>query len=517
MEIIKTVQGSAEWLAMRKQYLTASEASIMMGCSPYVKRNELLKMKATSTDQEFSDWFQVNVLDKGHEVEASARKLAESIIGEELYPATLASDDGELLASLDGADMFFSQIWEHKQWNAEKASCVSNGRVPPQDEWQVVQQLVISGAKRCLYMVSDGTSDRCVYLWVELQDGQESKLRAGWNQFCKDLEGFKPHEVDPELMPEPVKDLPALFIDLTGEVKGSNLSQYKDALLNKIAAINEDLKTDQDFANAEKMTKFLGEKETEIETVKRQALAQTHSIDELFRTVDHLKEEMRTKRLSLEKLVKKKKQQIRDNLAIAGKKEFEQFIADLNTSLNGVAMPFIALDFGGAMKNKRTVTSLQNAVDDELARAKVEATEIFDTIQNNLEIINAAENPALFPDLQQLVLKDPELTKLTVEKRVAEHQAAIDEAARKAEEEAKKKAVTETKSEPAPTEENSSAFTGNARTAINSNVEETSKRPTDAEIINALSLHFRAHDSVVIGWLLDMNLEVVSADLVSNF
>jgi predicted phage-related endonuclease len=47
---------------------------------------------------------------------------------------------------------------------------------------------------------------------------------------------------------------------------------------------------------------FFGEKRLAL--VKSQALAQTASIDELFRTIDALKEEMRSKRLTLDKLVK---------------------------------------------------------------------------------------------------------------------------------------------------------------------------------------------------------------------
>lgn len=40
-------------------------------------------------------------------------------------------------------------------------------------------------------------------------------------------------------------------------------------------------------------------------------------------------------------------------------------------------------------------------------------------------------------------------------------------------------------------------------------------RPTDDEIIDALSLHFRVHESTVIGWLLAMDLEAASARMVS--
>ena len=40
-------------------------------------------------------------------------------------------------------------------------------------------------------------------------------------------------------------------------------------------------------------------------------------------------------------------------------------------------------------------------------------------------------------------------------------------------------------------------------------------RPTDDEIIDAISLHYRVHESTVIGWLLAMDLEAASARMVA--
>lgn len=41
------------------------------------------------------------------------------------------------------------------------------------------------------------------------------------------------------------------------------------------------------------------------------------------------------------------------------------------------------------------------------------------------------------------------------------------------------------------------------------------ERPTDDEIIDAISLHYRVHESTVIGWLLAMDLEAASARMVA--
>ena len=103
MKIINLVQGSPEWIAFRKDHFTASDAAVMLGYSKQNgTRDELLNLKKLGTEKEFSDWVQRHILDKGHEVEASARAIIESELGEELYPITAVHDENSLIAaSLD--------------------------------------------------------------------------------------------------------------------------------------------------------------------------------------------------------------------------------------------------------------------------------------------------------------------------------------------------------------------------------------------------------------------------------
>ena len=92
MKIHNLIQGSPEWNALRAQHNTASEASAMMGASKKTTRSELLRLKATGSEKEFSEWVQKNLLDKGHEIEAKALPIAEDIIGGELFPVTGTAD-----------------------------------------------------------------------------------------------------------------------------------------------------------------------------------------------------------------------------------------------------------------------------------------------------------------------------------------------------------------------------------------------------------------------------------------
>ncbi|MBY6111174.1 YqaJ viral recombinase family protein [Halomonas sp. DP1Y21-3] len=419
MKIIDLVQGSDEWCAYRSRYFTASEASIMMACSKNVKRNELLHMKATGSEQEFSAWFQKNVLEKGHRIEAAARPIAERIVGEELYPVTAVADDGTLLASFDGITMLEDIGWECKQWNASKAEEVRAGEVPQEDYWQVVQQLVVSGADKWLYMVTDGTEENTVSTWVALDDFHASQLVAGWEQFSADLEAYQPTEQTVAPQGEAPEALPALKIDLTGAVQASNLPDFKARAMGMIEGIRTKLTTDQHFADAAETVKFLQKGEKQLEASKKAALEQTASISELFSTIDELRETMRQKRLHLDKLVKAEKENRRLEIQQKAHQAFDDFLAKLDCPVE----PRHSFNVAGAMKGKKTIATLQSAADDEVARAKVECQQLANQISENKALIEKYQGDYgfLFSDWRDLIQRDAEFIKLQVENRIAHH------------------------------------------------------------------------------------------------
>lgn len=427
MIIINEIQGSAGWLAARQGKRTGSEAPVAMGASKKLKRNELIHMKKTLTEKEVSDWVQKNLFDKGHAAEASARPIAEGIAGEELYPVTATDDDGYLLASYDGLTMLEDVSWEHKIWNEAKAADVRSGIVPEEDRWQVVQGLVVSGAEKCLYMVSDGTKEKCVWCWYELQPGDADSLARGWAQFDEDLAAYTPAGAVVEAVGKAPDTLPALRIEVTGMVTASNLAEFKAAALGVIGAVNDQLETDQDFADAEKAVKWCKETEERLAAAKQHALSQTATIDELFRTIDDISEEARQKRLSLDKLIKARKTVIRDEIVMTAAKALHDYVEQLNGSLGGkVRMPAIAADFAGVIKGKKTIDSLRNAADTELARAKIEANKTADHMRANLDALRTQAKgfEFLFSDAPQLAMKQADDLKAVITARISEHKEA---------------------------------------------------------------------------------------------
>jgi predicted phage-related endonuclease len=424
VKIIDVVQGSPEWRAIREMYDCASDAPAMMGESKYVTRSELLKRQATGFSEEITP-FKQELFDRGHAAEAAIRPHVESIIGEELFPAT--GVDGGMLASFDGITMAEETIFEHKLWNEDLAASVRAGNLDPTYYWQLEQQLGIARAKRAIFVVSDGTPQKCVHMFYTPVEGRFERLKAGWAQFKLDLAAYTPTEAPAAVMATPVEALPAVSMRVDGSIAViSNLDVFGARLTEFIEKIDKNPSTDQAFADAEAAVKTLEKAQTALEQAEAAALAQTASIDDMRRTVKLYADMARTTRLMLEKVVKTRKDTIRAEIQQKAQKAFSDHVAAINARLGKVTLPNLWPDFAGAMKGKRTITGVQGAVDDELARAKVEANTIAAKIEANLASLRelAAEHAFLFSDAQQIVQKDNADLVLLINSRIAEHKAA---------------------------------------------------------------------------------------------
>lgn len=426
------VQGEEPWHAFRLQNFGASEAAAMLGLSKKVKRNELLHMKKTGTAKEFSRWVQENILDHGHEVEAMARPHTEEHIGDELFPVTCSAEllppecGYQISASCDGLTLCETTGWEHKQYNAELFAMVSRGEMPEEHMPQVQQELLVTGAARWIFTVSDGTPERMAHVEVLPDPAWHERIIKGWIQFAADLAEYQPVEVLPAAVATPVMDLPALSVNVAGALTvKSNLVTFGDQLTAFIGRINKEPDDDQGFADAEAAIKVMERAETALAAAESSALAQVADVDLLCRTVATFKEQARQTRLMLEKMVKSRKDQIKLEIQQGGSAKAQQHIASLNDRLGKPLMPVIPSDFAGVMKNKRTIASLRDAVDTELARFKIAANEVADKIQRNLATLaEQSEYAFLFMDEAQIVLKAHDDLVSLVKLRIAEHKQA---------------------------------------------------------------------------------------------
>ncbi|WP_130908323.1 YqaJ viral recombinase family protein [Pseudomonas sp. Sample_16] len=461
MKIHNVAQGSAEWHALRSQHFTASEAPAMMGASKYQTRTDLLTLKKTGIAPEVTP-SQQHIFDKGHATEALARPLVEAMIGEELYPVVGTS--GNMLASMDGATMLGETLFEHKLWNESLVAQVHAEDLSPHYYWQLEQQLLVSGAERVIFVCSDGTAENFVSMEYRPVAGRAGQLVEGWKQFEADLSGHEVPDAPSIVVGKAPDELPALRIELTGMVTASNLKVFEQSALAVIDSVKTALTTDQDFADAKKAVKWCGDVEDAVMAAKKQALSQTQTIDELFCSLDRISKHARETRLKVDKLVKAQELLVKTNIKQKAEQALTDHITAINKTLGNVTLPTVAADFAGAMKNKRTIASLQDAVDTELARAKIDASQTADGIRLNLESMRtlAADHAFLFVDAQQLVMKANDDLVALIKVRIAEHkkeEEAKAEAQRerirkeelqRIEDEAKAKQVIESVAEPAP-------------------------------------------------------------------
>lgn len=434
-------QGSPEWHAHRANCFNASDAPAMLGCG-LKTRSELLREVHTSLAREVSTYVQERIFDPGHRFEELARPLAEEIIGEDLGRVVGSLDVGlsrPLGASFDGITFMDDTLFEHKRLNVEllkvfdqiEFGAAPSSVLPKMYRVQMEQQLLVSSGERVLFMASEWQGETLIeerHCWYVSDPALRAEILAGWQQFDADLAAYQPTPAAaPAPVAKPVAALPVVFdMRVEGRLVSCNLEAYKPAALAYISEINTTLTTDQDFADAEADAKFCRDSASKLKLAIEQALGQMGDINAAIGTVREIAAAFDAKGLALEKLVKSEKDSRREAIVVGATQALRKHIEGLNQRLGRAYMPAIPADFAGAIKGKRNLDSMQDAVDTELARAKIAANDTADRIDLNLKHLreNADGYQALFPDTASIVLKAPEDLQRLVKARIDEHKAA---------------------------------------------------------------------------------------------
>jgi hypothetical protein len=222
-------------------------------------------------------------------------------------------------------------------------------------------------------------------------------------------------------------------------VTASNLDEFKGTALAMFRGIKTDLQTDQDFADAEKAIKFCKDAEERLDSAKSHALSQTESIEELFRTIDAIKEEARTVRLKLDKLVKVEKDNRKSEIITMAQAKYRAHVDALNKRIGGKFMPAIVPAFVESIKGLKSLNSMIDKITTTLANAKIDANETAMRIAYNKSAVG--EDIALFPDWLNVCTKSEEDFAAILSMRLNQRKEA--EEKRLAEKRAVKDAMTE--------------------------------------------------------------------------
>lgn len=449
--------GSPAWHARRARCFNAGDASAMLGCHPSgVTRTQLLHALHTGIELEFSDYVQERVIAPGHRIEALWRPIAEEIVGEELYvlggELAIEGLSRPLGASMDGLTFMEDTAGECKSANeALRAALPHEGRdshqrndarqLPKGYRTQLEQQQLVTGASRTLFSAcrfnDDGTVAEERHCWYASDPALRAEIVAGWKQFAEDLAAYMPPAASAveKIVAEPVQALPAVSVQVQGQLAiTDNFKAFEVALRDFLEhRLIREPKTDQDFADLDVQIKAMKGAEAALEGAEAQMLAQIQTVDQAKKTKDMLAKLVRDNRLMAEKLLASEKERRRGEIVTGGAKALADHMAALNARLGKPYMPTIAADFAGAIKGKKSLASMEDAVATELARAKIAANEAADRIDLNLRHLrdHAGEHKHLFPDTGAIVLKAPEDLQALVTARIAEHRAA-EEALRQA-------------------------------------------------------------------------------------
>lgn len=167
MRKIEFEQGSNEWLKWRKGLLTATDAPMLMGVSPYVTPYKGWQRKLGLTPEQKS----TPAMQRGQTDEPIARAWFNQNYGLEMEPCCIESDDNYFLgASLDGLSKCGKYILEVKSNNLEYHLDAALGLIPTFHMYQMFHQM----------LCTDGQVEKAFYLsW---NDGKANVVEVVLNK-----------------------------------------------------------------------------------------------------------------------------------------------------------------------------------------------------------------------------------------------------------------------------------------------------------------------------------------------
>lgn len=212
-----------------------------------------------------------------------------------------------------------------------------------------------------------------------------------------------------------------LIIKLKGEITDTNFDEWKNDLLARLKSVNTELASDDDFANAESDVKIIKAGEVTLKNAKASALEQADEIQKLFAAIDEVSSEARDARLALERQIKKRKAEIKDEIVESGLDAVKAYIEEQSTELQSVKNSWLDRSaFEEEIKGKRTTTSMQKAVTGLQVKIKNEIAQREESINANRSVLEKINDDysAVFQDKESLLLMDDESLQATIAERI---------------------------------------------------------------------------------------------------
>jgi hypothetical protein len=261
---------------------------------------------------------------------------------------------------------------------------------------------------------------------------RRKKLIAGWKQFAEDLANYKPKAKQEQVEGKEADGFPLVKYEVHGTAIHSNLRDILPIVKERAEEeMARPLETDQDFADKEKQVKAVKAARKHLKETTEDVKGEFVSFAEFSSLAAEMDSVLQKLQSHGEKAVKDAKAQKKREIEQYADEALREHIASVNEKIAPLHIENIIdiiPDWGTAMKNKRTLESLQNAVDEELSRVQIEIAQAVKIIQNNLEFFNSQKDyHFLFNDLERIVNQHPEGFKALVQQRIADYKAEQEE------------------------------------------------------------------------------------------
>ncbi|MBR5950401.1 MAG: YqaJ viral recombinase family protein [Actinomycetaceae bacterium] len=435
MQTVDLEQGTPEWLAHRKNYFNASDAPVMLGLSPYKSRSTLLQERRTGVSADVPLAVQAR-FNEGHRVEALARAWVETtILGEDLSP--LVGIEGNLSASFDGITFCGDVVFEHKLLNDTIRKALpqrgenSLDNLPEHYKVQMEQQLLVSGAEKCLFVASAWTPEpenRRIderYGWYFPDKKRRQTIVRGWMQFQQDLGGESKEEpVYPiKVASQDAANLPVPRIALSGNLSTkSNLEDVEVQLDSYIESLPTQPESEDDFQECATAAKKLKEAEDALRQILEDGLMSVTGYAEVREKIDAMCAKARETRLICEKAWDAENRSRKNKLVEEAQSKWDTYIKKMTAKVkrDGFTLIVEAPNFAEAIKGQRSPESIDNKLSAALIDAQATADIVVQKVLSNFKLLDKYKDFwFLFMDSNRLVYQESEALQQEITDRIA--------------------------------------------------------------------------------------------------
>lgn len=233
-EFLKIEQGSPEWHALRKTKITATDASVIMGVSPWKTRLQLYHEKISEENKTFVN----EAMQRGTDLEPIARDLFNIEEGRKMVPVVVVLDWA--MASLDGFDFDDFGVLEIKCPGEKDHSIALGGSIPQKYYPQLQHQMYVTGATIAYYYSFDGIEGAKVL--VERDDKYIAKMVAEEKKFYDCMQTRTPPEPEEgdyvSRQDEEWTNAVSRWLEVDERIK--NLQTYEESLREDLIMLSGD-------------------------------------------------------------------------------------------------------------------------------------------------------------------------------------------------------------------------------------------------------------------------------------